>query len=73
MFGWKEVFVGSSKENFEHVKQNLDKGEIEYRVKVKGGNSQVQKDSLGERPVSGSYYYIYVKKQDEEHAKQISK
>lgn len=79
MFGWRTVFVGPSKENFEHVKRNLEKGGIGYRVKVKGEDAGPRQtdsaDGKQTAPVSGnaSYYYIYVKKADEEHAKEISK
>jgi hypothetical protein len=78
MFGWKEIFVSTNKEDFEQAKQKLEKHHIEYKAKVKDDNVRLSMNNLdGRQGASLSrfgktlniYYYLYVKNGNEEYSK----
>ena len=80
MFGWKEIFMSTNREDFEQAKQKLAEHNIQYKEKIKDDNLRVSINNLdGRQGASLSrygttpniYYYLYVKKGNEEYSKNI--
>ena len=46
MFGWKEIFMSTSKEEFEQAKQKLEEHHIPYKEKRKDDNSRLSINNL---------------------------
>ena len=80
MFGWKEIFMSKNREDFEQAKQRLAEHNIQYKEKIEDDNLRSSINNLdGRQGASLSrygntpniYYYLYVKKGNEEYAKNI--
>lgn len=78
MFGWNEVYLCTCKEDFEQAKNKLDNCKIKYNVKIKNDAQRLSMNNLDGRQAalsrggfaSNTYYYIYVKKENIEFAKE---
>lgn len=80
MFRWKEVFMGTNREDFEQAKQKLVEHNIRYKVKIKDDNLRLPMSNLDGRQGAAltrfgnklnTYYYLYVKSGNEGYSKNV--
>lgn len=74
MFGKKEVFMTNQADQYVKAKQALAQLGIQYDLKTFNAAAQGRKDRnllgrAGSKPEFEVFYYLYVKKSDEEKAR----
>lgn len=76
LFGKKEVFMTNRLEQYVTAKQALAEAGIDYDLKTVNSAMQGRKDRnpmgrMGAKPELELFYYLYVKKIDEERARYV--
>lgn len=76
LFGKKEVFMTNQAEQYVKAKQALTQAGIDYDLKTVSTAAQGRMDRnrmgrLGSKPELELFYYLYVKKGDEEKARYV--